>query len=432
MKNLYKLSFFTLLISMVSHAQSDYKWQMSLGVNVVDVRDPYSFTGMTKDYFNFSGEDLNYYGPPIRLAVARKFSESFIAQVSVSTNIVRKGIEWTDGDDLAEDSFLYADAKLLYDLNKLVGETGWFDPYLGIGGGYSMMHINDFKVNGTWGINMWLNPHWAITLESSYNHNFKDTFNGDPYGGTGTDFFQHSLGITCRLGGAKPKDSDQDGIPDATDKCPKEKGVVSLQGCPETPKTDLPNPAETDTDGDGVPDVTDKCPTVAGMATNLGCPIKDMDEDGVADADDFCPEVKGIAALYGCPENSVGVDEGEPVAVTPQERSLTNAKNDLNKIVIYFDFDSDEIMETEYEKLRKASILLKSLQSVSIQLKGHTDSFGDRDYNQALSKRRVDSVIKYLKKLGVDTSNIVTSGYGDTDPASMNPDQNRRVEFKVK
>jgi OOP family OmpA-OmpF porin len=155
------------------------------------------------------------------------------------------------------------------------------------------------------------------------------------------------------------------------------------------------------------------------MVTNLGCPIKDMDEDGVADADDFCPEVKGIAALYGCPETSVGVDEGEPVAVTPQERSLTNAKNDLNKIVIYFDFDSDEIMETEYEKLRKASILLKSLQSVSIQLKGHTDSFGDRDYNQALSKRRVDSVIKYLKKLGVDTSNIVTSGYGDTDPASM-------------
>jgi OmpA-OmpF porin, OOP family len=432
MKNFYVLCLIAFFAMMDGYAQSDNKWQMSLGVNVVDVRDPYSFTGMTKDYFNFTGNDLNYYGPPIRLAVARKFSESFMAQVSVSTNIVRKGIEWTDGDDLADDSFLYADAKLLYDLNKLVGETGWFDPYLGIGGGYSMMQINDFKVNGTWGINMWLNPHWAITLESSYNHNFKDTFKGDPYSGTGTDFFQHSLGITCRLGGAKPKDSDQDGIPDATDKCPKEKGVVSLQGCPETPKTDLPKPAETDMDGDGVTDAQDECPTVAGIATNKGCPIKDMDGDGVADADDFCPEVKGIAALYGCPETPDGDVEGEPVVEKPQGKVLNSAKDDLNKIVIYFDFDSDEIVESEMEKLRKASVLIKSLKQVHIQLKGHSDNFGSESYNQNLSERRVEKVMKYLKSLGVDTSYITAEGYGDKDPVSTNPDQNRRVEFKVR
>ncbi len=89
-----------------------------------------------------------------------------------------------------------------------------------------------------------------------------------------------------KLGPPKPKDSDNDGVPDAEDLCPYQAGTA--RGCP-------------DADHDGVPDAEDLCPKQAGTAR--GCP--DADHDGVPDAEDLCPGVKPGAkpdpAKKGCP-----------------------------------------------------------------------------------------------------------------------------------
>ncbi len=71
----------------------------------------------------------------------------------------------------------------------------------------------------------------------------------------------------------KPKDSDNDGVPDAEDLCPLQAGTA--RGCP-------------DADNDGVPDAQDLCPKQAGTAR--GCP--DADNDGIPDAQDLCPGAK--------------------------------------------------------------------------------------------------------------------------------------------
>lgn len=55
-------------------------------------------------------------------------------------------------------------------------------------------------------------------------------------------------------------DSDGDGINDASDACPFEYGLLSLNGCP-------------DTDGDGVPNNADRCPREPGPSSNGGCPL---------------------------------------------------------------------------------------------------------------------------------------------------------------
>jgi surface antigen len=57
---------------------------------------------------------------------------------------------------------------------------------------------------------------------------------------------------------------------------------------------------ETDTDGDGVPDSSDRCPTAAGSASTLGCP--DSDTDGIVDIDDKCSYLFGT--VQGCPSES--------------------------------------------------------------------------------------------------------------------------------
>lgn len=62
-----------------------------------------------------------------------------------------------------------------------------------------------------------------------------------------------------------PADSDGDGVPDSSDKCPSTPAgeAVDASGC---------SASQRDSDGDGVPDANDKCPNVAGPADNNGCP----------------------------------------------------------------------------------------------------------------------------------------------------------------
>jgi hypothetical protein len=101
------------------------------------------------------------------------------------------------------------------------------------------------------------------------------------------------------------KDSDGDGILNNQDKCPKDKGPLSNNGCPETRSTG------NDRDGDGVNDTQDKCPDQKGQLSNNGCPNntsppppvqKDKDKDGILDYEDNCPNQRGTRANNGCPE----------------------------------------------------------------------------------------------------------------------------------
>ena len=122
-----------------------------------------------------------------------------------------------------------------------------------------------------------------------------------------------SLGIPARLSTRtnSKKDTDGDGIPDATDKCPKEKetfnGYLDTDGCPDTaPLTAV------DADGDGKADSVDVCPTLAetynGYQDNDGCPdvLPDSDGDGITDAADDCPieaeVINGYMDEDGCPD----------------------------------------------------------------------------------------------------------------------------------
>lgn len=56
-----------------------------------------------------------------------------------------------------------------------------------------------------------------------------------------------------------------------------------------------------DSDFDGVPDGSDKCPRLAGSPLNAGCPVCDTDGDGVVDDKDKCPTVPGPIQQQGCP-----------------------------------------------------------------------------------------------------------------------------------
>jgi OmpA-OmpF porin, OOP family len=70
-----------------------------------------------------------------------------------------------------------------------------------------------------------------------------------------------------------------------------------------------------------------------------------------------------------------------------------------------------------------------------IEVRGHTDSTGSKPHNQALSERRAESVMRYLKEHGV-TNSMTAKGYGEELPIASNAtasgrQQNRRVGLRI-
>ena len=73
-----------------------------------------------------------------------------------------------------------------------------------------------------------------------------------------------------------------------------------------------------------------------------------------------------------------------------------------------------------------------------VEISGHTDNIGTKEYNKDLSSRRAKAVVNVLTRKGIDPARIITNGYGEEKPIVSNDDErdgrelNRRVEFKVK
>jgi len=79
--------------------------------------------------------------------------------------------------------------------------------------------------------------------------------------------------------------------------------------------------------------------------------------------------------------------------------------------------------------------------NLKIELSAHTDSRGKKDYNKLLSQKRADSAKAHLLAQGVQLSNIIAIGHGETQPRNHCKDDvrcseaehiyNRRVEVKI-
>lgn len=148
-------------------------------------------------------------------------------------------------------------------------------------------------------------------------------------------------------------------------------------------------------------------------------PDLDSDGDGVLDSRDKCPDTpKGIKVdKDGCP--------------IPLEEKVTIT------LLVEFDFDKDEVKFPYHEDIEKVAALLKAYPKTNAELEGHTDSIGTEEYNMGLSRRRAESVKKYLiEKFDIDGARISTIGYGESMPADTNETEegrqnNRRVVANI-
>ena len=104
---------------------------------------------------------------------------------------------------------------------------------------------------------------------------------------------------------------------------------------------------------------------------------------------------------------------------------------------IHFEYDKAFIKKSSYELLDSLISVANGCPNSKIEIEGHTDSDGSKQYNQKLSYRRADAVKVYLIQRGIQSDRLKAIGYGEINPVATNKtkdgkEQNRRIEFNVK
>jgi len=106
-------------------------------------------------------------------------------------------------------------------------------------------------------------------------------------------------------------------------------------------------------------------------------------------------------------------------------------------VTVRFAFDSAEILPQAVPNLQSLGQALASpeLAPYQIRIEGHTDSTGPAAYNLGLSKRRANSVKRYLvQHFDIRAKRLLTEGRGEDEPIDTNATRagrakNRRAEF---
>ncbi|RPD51194.1 OmpA family protein [Paracnuella aquatica] len=281
-------------------------------------------------------------------------------------------------------------------------------------GKFRILH---FGVNALAGFEfgrVFLNAHYSQSLTPYLSQNGKE-FNHTAVGASIGIFLGRQTAVVKATKSETPKDSDGDGVPDATDTCPDTKGPAENKGCPWP-----------DSDGDGILDKHDRCPSVAGQAQFGGCPPPDEDGDGVIDSLDKCPKEKGTAANNGCPE---------PIKAPEVKKEVVEQVTNFAR-AIEFANASAKLLPASLPVLDELATLLTEHAELKLTVEGHTSATGKAAVNQALSEQRALAVKKYLEGKGIQANRIQTVGYGSSRPISDGKSEaeqakNRRVELKT-
>ena len=86
---------------------------------------------------------------------------------------------------------------------------------------------------------------------------------------------------------------------------------------------------------------------------------------------------------------------------------------------VYFIVDQSSLTPEAQETLRRQAQWLQQYQGATVQVEGHADERGTREYNIALSARRATATREFLIANGVGGNRISSIAYGKERPAAL-------------
>lgn len=289
---------------------------------------------------------------PSRASVGRYFRSGIGLEAILTYNQYKEG-NVIDNQVITEDiDYFGVDARISYDLNKIFGQTGFFDPYLGVGIGYSdANNLGRGTYNAIIGFRTWFNDRWGLDFNSTAKWSF---------GNEASNHVQHGLGVIYQFDIEKEL---------------SKKGKEKLALINELAK-------EQERINDSIAEA------------------KRLEEEAAALAERLERE-KEAARLAAEAERA-------------KKMGLLKLQQTLDSIgSVYFAFDSSILTETAKGTLEQVAALMTANPDYLFQVEAHADSRGPKKYNQWLSERRAQQTVDYLVELGVAMDRMEALGHGE-------------------
>ncbi len=135
-------------------------------------------------------------------------------------------------------------------------------------------------------------------------------------------------------------------------------------------------------------------------------------------------------------EEDLALDRTQPGAQTSSAALLLQSRiaGAAARDPITFQTGSPDLTPESAATISRIAQIMLDNPTTRIEIGGHTDSDGEPEANEALSKTRADAVLTALIAAGVEADRMVAVGYGDSLPVASNETgegkaQNRRIEF---
>jgi outer membrane protein OmpA-like peptidoglycan-associated protein len=353
-------------------------WILGLGYNAIDD------SGNVFDGLFNVGEEWNILPYPSRLSIGKYFKNGLGIEAIGTYNKYKEG-NIIDGVVNATDINYYAfDTRVSYDLNKIIGHTGWFDPYVGVGAGYSdANNVGRGTYNAVIGFRTWFSDKWGLDFNSSGKWAMSQS-NG------ATNHIQHAAGIVYQFG--------------------IEKGL-SKRG-------------------------EEKLAMLSALEKE-----RQRQMDSVAEVNRLKEEAL-LAERLKEEKEKAEMAAAERAKIDAENKRKSIIKDKIEALgFVYFDLNSSVINRKSQQILDTLSIIINDNPGLILKITSHTDSRGSSNYNDWLSQRRVERTKDYLLKKGIVSSQLTTEAFGERKLLNECDDNthcseekhkvNRRSEFKI-
>lgn len=353
-------------------------WMFGIGFNAVDDSGNV-FDGL----FNI-GDEWNILPYPSRVSIGRYFKNGLGLEAIGTINKYKEGKIIDAQINLVESNYYALDARISYDLNKIIGETGFFDPYVGIGAGFTEANnLGRGTYNAVVGFRTWFSDTWGLDFNSSGKWAMSQSEGA-------TNHIQHAVGVVYQFG--------------------IEKGL-SKRG-------------------------EEKMELLAAIEKE-----KQRQMDSIAEVNRLKEEAL-LAEKMKKEREAAELAAAEQAARDKREAELNDIQQQINALgKVYFKLNSSYLTSEDKQLMDSLTTILKNHDSVVLEISAHTDARGTEKYNQWLSEQRLERTINYLQDKGIASERLIGKAKGETELTNNCTDgvkcteaqhqENRRSEFEV-
>ena len=353
-------------------------WIFGVGFNAVDD------SGNVFDGLFNVGDEWNMVPFPSRVSIGRYFKNGLGIEAIGTYNKYKEGNIIDAVINPVDINYYGIDGRITYDLNKIIGQTGWFDPYVGVGAGYSdANNLGRGTYNAVVGFRTWFSDRWGLDFNSTGKWAMSQ-------GDGASNHIQHAAGVVYQFG--------------------IEKGL-SKRG-------------------------EEKLELLAAIEKE-----KQRQTDSITEVNRLKDEALLAERLEKERKEAVlaAAEKAKLDALNKRKEEIRSRIENLG--YVYFDLNSSTIKGKSKTILDSLSVIMKEIPTLKLKINSHTDSRGASTYNDWLSQRRVEKTKEYMLTKGISDDKLITEAYGERlllnecdDNTYCSEEKhavNRRSEFEI-